>query len=158
MRVEFQLIDDLSNGKVLFYTVRLGDAELTEFELFDQNDFSTHKEELELLYVAIEEMSYRGTKKHYFQNEGPAEYMPVVSASIKQANKDDFGIRLYCIWLSSSTVILLNGGIKTKHNPKDCPNVNVHFGRALKIAQQIHNKLEVQDLDNLQLKDLELDI
>ncbi|SEW01400.1 hypothetical protein SAMN05428988_1259 [Chitinophaga sp. YR573] len=133
---------------------------MTEFELFDEKDFSSHEKELELLYLAIDEMSHRGAKKYYFNNEGPAEYMPVVSASIKQENNEDFGVRLYCIWLSQSVVILMNGGIKTKLKPEDCPNVSVHFSRALKIARLIYKEIEIQglNLNNSELEDLELDL
>jgi hypothetical protein len=49
--------------------------------------------------------------------------------------KDDFGIRLYCILLREDLVLLLNGNVKTKHDPIQCPLVNQHFKNAKSLAR-----------------------
>jgi len=151
-------LDELSNEKVEFFSVRLGDSDKTEFEIFDETDFPKHKEELSVLYIAIQEIKERGAKQRYFHNEGSFDYMPVVSAGLKRENTEDYGIRLYCIWISETQVILLNGGIKTKLNPEECPNVKTHFQRAKRISVKLQKQLKNGELDNPNIDQHEFDV
>jgi hypothetical protein len=127
----------------LFNSIQ-GNGQLSEFEKFDEKDFSNHNEELEILYTIIEEMKIRGAKQHYFKFEGPANALPRVDKIIWDKNHDDFGLRLYCVRLTDNIVILLNGGIKTKRDPKFCPNVSKHFKNAVNIARNIDHALQHQ--------------
>ncbi|WEK36983.1 MAG: hypothetical protein P0Y53_05660 [Candidatus Pseudobacter hemicellulosilyticus] len=144
MVVAFENIPELCSGNVLFQSVRFGNEPLSEFEKFDQQEFTrdVHIEELHYLYAIIEEIRKRGAKEYYFKPEGPAKALPRVTELVKNRNKIDFGIRLYCILVSESLVILLNGGIKTKRNPRDCPNLCTHFDRAIKIAERLQKGLK----------------
>jgi hypothetical protein len=43
--------------------------------------------------------------------------------------------------ISKSVVILYNGGVKTKNNPLDCPNVAPHFSFAAQVTREIDKLL-----------------
>ncbi len=161
MKVYFEKITEFSGAVVDFYTVLLDDDAFYEFEKFDNTDFPEHAKELQIMYAVIDEMQERGAKKYYFKEENAANAIPIVTQHIINANKKDFGIRLYCIRLTDNVVILLNGGIKTKKLPIDCPNVKQHFKNALKIAKQldkaiIAKEINVQQKDCLQYYEIEI--
>jgi hypothetical protein len=162
LTVTFIKIHEFSLRNVAFYTVQLGVNDITEFESFVNKDFPNHAEEVSIIYNVIDEIQKRGAKDIFFkQNEGPAHALPIVTKQIMDSNKSDFGLRLYCIRLTETLVILLNGGIKTNLNPEVCKNVQQHFKRAIKIASKLDRLLQSREI-NLQeegcLDDLELDI
>jgi len=144
LTVNFEEISELSSQLVRFYSVKLGPDPICEFEKFDSKEFENpiHIDELRVIYSTIEEIRQRGARSFYFHPEGPAEALPKVTKLMKESNRQDFGIRLYCIHISENTVVLLNGDIKTKHNPKECPNVATHFERALKIAVKLKKAID----------------
>ena len=161
MRVRFEKISELSENLIQFYTVRLGNNELTEFELFDEKVFPNHTHEVELAYNVILEIQRRGAYQHQFKPEHAANALPRVSQQDMDDNKDDFGLRLYCILLTRELVVLLNGGIKTKRNPEDCENVKDHFLRAKKIAVRLDKDFknnEINYSDENPFEDYEIDI
>lgn len=162
MTVTFVKIDDLSTGFVDFYTIRLGNNQLTEFELFDEKDFPDHEEEIQIIYNVIEAMKTIGARIRYFKtNEGPADALPRVSEEIMDANTVDFGIRLYCVRLTDKLVILVNGDIKTKIDPSLCDNVSSHFRRTFKIASKLDRLLKEGEINFQEpgcLDNLEIDI
>jgi len=145
LRVIFERVEPLCIGAVTFYTAKLGTNTETEFGSFTENDFPDHVREIQILYQVISRMHNRGAKLYYFKNEKNAEALPIVTSNVMKANKKDFGIRLYCIFLNESEVILLNGGIKTKKKPQDCPNVKDHFRIANKIAVALYSHLADPD-------------
>ena len=134
MLVRFDKIKEISDGVTQFYTIRLGNNELTEFELFDAKEFPDHAEELEITYNVINEMRNREARLRFFKDESGAHALPRVSQEIMDANKGDYGIRLYCIYVRPELVILSNGDIKTSQHPEDCPQVKDHFRRIRRIA------------------------
>lgn len=164
MKVEFKKIEAFSKKRVRFFTITLGSNTKTEFEYFlDKVDVisKTHDYELKVLFTAIEALQTKGAPRYLFVNEASADYMPVVSFDTKRENKVDFGVRLYCIRLRDDLVILMNGDIKTQRNPNDCPNVNLHFKRAIKIASKLDkalNNSEINYSDTNPFTDFELDI
>jgi hypothetical protein len=152
LNVYFELIDDLSQESVEFYSAKLGDDSLFEFEKFDGKDFPNHVEELQIIYSVINQMQFRGAKHYFFKHEGPANALPRVTQEIIEANKDDLGLRLYCIRLTDDVVVLLNGDIKTKQAPTECENVKVHFSNAIKIAKKLDKALLDREI-NYQKRD-----
>lgn len=120
---------------------------MTEIELFEENDFSEHRKELEILYSVIDLMGTRGAKNYYFKPESAANALPKVSQEIISANKKDFGLRLYCIRLTDHVVVLLNGNIKTNIDPSKCLNVQKHFKNAVKIARKLDSLLLDNEVD-----------
>lgn len=161
MKVYFERIDEFSSERTEFYTVRLGNGQITEFELFDQKDFPDHQTELEILYNVIYEMRGRGAKHFYFKSEGPANALPIVPKEIISCNNIDFGLRLYCIRLTDNLLVLLNGDIKTQHKPLNCPNVKKHFENAVKIARALDmllNDGEISFVRDHSLTNIEIEI
>lgn len=161
MIISFKKISEFSNKNVDFYTLLLGENELTEFEFFLDKEFPNHKSEIEIMFNALESMQSIGAKSYFFKDEQNANAIPVVPTAIMDANKDDFGIRLYCIRLTDNLVILINGDIKTHKNPLMCANVKSHFENALKIAKKLdrllfNNEINFQEINCLQ--DLEIEI
>lgn len=145
MVVRFSPIWNISTSKIRYYSARLGSNQETEYTKFRNKRFPSHQLELEILDKVIAKMGVRGAKPHYFKPETPAHALPSVPPEVKDANKKDYGIRLYCIYISPKIVILLNGDVKTsRHSPKTCPQVRQHFINAINIA----TKLEQAETDN----------
>lgn len=147
MTVLFEIIEELSFGKLELYSVVLGDHAVSEFEDFDNKDFPDHQKEIQVLYNVIDEMIGRGAKKHYFKFEGSFSAIPFVDDELKEANPNDYGIRLYCIRIDDSKLILLNGGVKTQRDPKQCPNVKGHFERGKRIAKVLDQAIAQKEID-----------
>jgi len=146
--VYFELIEDLCSERVDIYTARLGDAMLFEYEKYYDKEFARHKEERDFIDGVLEEIKLRGALKRYFRNEGPADALPnAVPDEIVRSNKDDQGIRLYCIRLADNVLILLNGDIKTAQNPKECPNVRKHFLFAQQLARFLTTYIYEERID-----------
>jgi len=138
--VGFDSIQDFSFRAVRFISAKLGKDSLSEFEKFDRKEFPKlqHMRELQIIYKTIEKIGERGAKSFFFRHEGPAFALPgKVDQELIDSNPDDFGIRLYCGLLRPDLVLLLNGGIKTKLNPEDCPNVGPHFRNAVKLVRAL---------------------
>lgn len=157
MIITFIKIQEISTPNLSYYTVQLQSEALSEFELFDANDFSSHQNEISQIYAVIEEMGLTEAKPYYFVEEGGFEYLPRMSVeSINSNGRNDFGIRLYCKFLNPNIVLLFNGGIKTQLNPTNCPNVSVHFKRAKAISNYI-NKWISLDVLKINYTELEID-
>lgn len=140
MTAKFEEISELSFSQVRFFTIRIGNGQLSEFEKFDAEACLAieHRKELQIIYQTIRQIGMRGAKDSYFRHEGPAFALPgKVSKKIMKDNKADFGLRLYAVIVNFNTVILLNGGIKTHIDPLQCPNVRDHFKRAKQCAIQL---------------------
>lgn len=161
MIVLFEKIEEISGGRVTFYTAKLDDKELTEIEIFDDKDFPDHSEELEILYTAMDLMQIKGALKVFFKEEGAANALPIVPQSLQVANGTDYGIRLFCIRINDNIVVLLNGDIKTALKNKDCENVRQHFNNARAIAMEIDKMIALKEIfptDRDCLNKLEIEI
>lgn len=148
MQISFKRVSGWEPRKVEFYSVCIDDQDKTEFDLFFDNDFSNHRQELGILGKVLKNISQRGAKSHYFKHERAAEALPIIRQTIIETlDNADYGIRLYCIRLTDCLVILLNGGIKTKLDPEQCPNVSRHFKLANRISTKINREIESRDLN-----------
>jgi hypothetical protein len=149
LHLSFVNLEELSSKRLRVFSVIKDNNELTEFDIFYDKEFESnlHLIELDMLYEALGEMRYRGAKAFYFNPEEAANYMPVVTDEMKDENKDDFGVRLYCVRLRDDLLVLLNGDIKTTRNPRDCPNVRSHFKFALALAAKLDKDLMNKELD-----------
>lgn len=140
MVVAITPIPELSENWVQFVSAKLEGESRSEFEKFDDKEFVKphHLKEQEIIYSTIQNIGRRGAKERYFRPEGPAFALPgKVEREHMAANPDDFGVRLYCGILALDLVLLLNGDIKTKLDPKECPNVRPHFQLAQKIVRAL---------------------
>jgi hypothetical protein len=67
-------------------------------------------------------------------------------------------LRLYCLVLNQHVVILLNGGIKTRRNALDCPNVGPYLKRANRLAVKIDELLKHHEITwNPNFTDIQFD-
>lgn len=166
MRVSFQYWDGLSTQKVRVYSVFLGDSQESEFDKFENKEFAGREHELAYLYDLIELITERGCRRRYFRFEQNANAVAVLYEDIddvraQDKNFTDQGIRIYCYIREDDLLVLFNGDIKTLQNPRDCPNVGVHFKQALKIASKIDQAIadgEIDLDDPFPFTDLEFDI
>jgi hypothetical protein len=142
-------VEELSGGKVRFYTVRYKDEDddgerQTEFQSFLERccaekppSFAT-KSLLDLLT----EMGVRGAKSYFFREENKA--LRVGHREIKTAKK----LRLYCYRLHENAVILLGGAVKTDGvaSAQDCPVVAPYFSQAQQIAKSLDKLMLSREL------------
>jgi hypothetical protein len=157
--VSFDTIPGLSFRNVQFISAKLGKDPLSEFEKFDEKDFPLphHITERQIIYTTITKIGERGAKPFFFRHEGPAFALPgKVDQALIESNLDDFGIRLYCGLLRPDLVLLLNGDIKTKLNPDECPNVGPHFRNAVKLVRVLL-KAESDDFVRFTSSGIEMD-
>ncbi len=137
--------------KVRFYTVKEIDAVHSETENFLRRIYeSEHKQSLyELTAFIFEEIGNKRGSKEYFFNRfenrvtalPPKKVGRVISlAKTNEISFDLFNIkiRLYCLRLSDSVVVLFNGGIKLSNlSAQNDSGVSMHFHNANKYAQRI---------------------
>ena len=144
-------IKNFTFDKVKFYTIEI-DNELSEFADFvirmKQSKLNTH--ELGELIAFVKEIGMKyGAKKSLFRHEAAAEALAVPTVSHIDIDSDEevhFGLRLYCIRLTDSIVILLNGDRKTTHKAQDCPNCKYHFQLANKVSLKITQAIIDKDI------------
>jgi hypothetical protein len=164
--VVFKKIDLLSTPLVGFYSVALEGQELTEFEKFDAKDFSDpdHQKQLNIIRGIIQRMGLRMAKPWNFREEEDASALPGKGDVPRKfiTKSKDFGIRLYCVRISDSIVILLNGDLKTHQKPKLCDRVRPHFNLAVQLAKKITSSIQLEEISwkgsRLSPLDIEIDI
>ncbi|MEM9917871.1 MAG: hypothetical protein AAF990_07235 [Bacteroidota bacterium] len=102
-------------------------------------------EEFGVILKLIKIIGRRGAKDIFFRFEDMALALPskpskrIAGVQVMM----DSTLRLYCVKISESIVILCNGGIKTTHKATDCPNVSSHFRLANLIAKKVYEQLKI---------------
>jgi len=116
---ELEIFDD--QGEICtFYTVRKCDADFTETDKFFtkyENDIKFQRSIQELaMFISKKIGDEMGASECFFRFENTAQALPpsgthnVENISINYGN---FPLRLYCLRISESLVVLFNGGEKT---------------------------------------------
>lgn len=82
-----------------------------------------------------------GADKRHFKHERRAEALPP-PYYIQPGEPNKYGLRLYCIRLTTEVVILLNGDLKTDDDPEKCNNCKNHFKLANKLSKKIDDAIE----------------
>lgn len=134
--------------KVQYYTVEIerdGEREEDEFKKFMLVHGQTNDGQ-KLLALMKKLGDEVGAKEFYFRFEEEAVALPskprvLERNSLRPLITDD-QLRLYCLRISDSIVILFNGGVKTTHKAQDCPNVRQHFKKANKLASIINKAIQ----------------
>lgn len=141
MTAEFIRLSTLEFAKVQFYSVRIEGKKHSEFRDFNIRMGQGERNLLELADINryIKQIGQKyGAQKRFFRDEASAEALPPPSHQfIESDHYGDFGLRLYCIRLCSTIVVLLNGDRKTALTAQNCPNCAPHFRIANKISNQI---------------------
>jgi hypothetical protein len=145
-------------SKVTFYTLRfesnLKKDEMSETEKFLNQfvDDPVYKHELDRMLVFLRDLGeVDSAREWYFRHERNAQALPPDKKNRKRHKSFDllpdneYKLRLYCLRLSDSVVILFNGGLKTHNDPEKCPNVAPHFRNAQIFAKKINEKLKDKD-------------
>lgn len=141
-------IEEMFLEKVNYYTVSFfEEKEYTEYEDFINRHIHIEQIEEDLIHLQLwmdiigEEI---GAKKEYFRHEGETastSALPPPRNKLAEIPVDD--LRLYCMVVSESIIILFNGGIKTEEKAQDCPNVSFYFKQANQLTKEI-DKLFVE--------------
>ena len=156
----FGLIEDFNEYEyVKYYTVRLiKDEQKDEFNETDKfykiyrDPLHSHNSEFRTIVKVIDAIGnfYRGAEPILFRHERKANAFPPQRKYAKNILDIEIvlhsELRLYCIRLSNEVVVLLNGGVKTKDDPEECPNVSYHFKFAQTITKIINELITRRDI------------
>ena len=126
--------------EVRYYTVHLENREFPEFYDFQVRMKQYNGRELSELNRYIQNIgnSYGGAHQRHFKVEDAAERLPPpYHEFVDTDDPNDYGLRLYCIRLCPTIVILLNGDRKTALKVQDCNNCYPHFDLARKISKAL---------------------
>lgn len=135
----FATIEEVEQfDKVTYYTVRFDDRDASEFENFlskHQDDPTINDEYNDLISWITKIGNEIGAKPTYFRQENRANALPPPSRLVEIDYLQN--LRLYCMWVSESIIILFNGAIKTQNTAQACPNVKPHFDLANRLVLEI---------------------
>lgn len=150
MIVEILPISAMALKEVRYYTVRLENKEVPEFYDFQKRMSEYNGRELAEINRYIQKIgnSYGGAHERHFKPEDAAERLPPpYHEFIESDDPNNFGLRLYCIRLSASIVILLNGDRKTALKVKDCNYCYPHFDLARKISKALTKAIVENEIE-----------
>jgi hypothetical protein len=143
---------DDQGSRCTFYTVRWEEAELSETDKFfdkfrkDENLKSQLQELAKFLEIVIGDE--QGALKDFFRFENTAQALPP-SGKYKVGeitiNYGNFPLRLYCLRISDSLVVLFNGGEKTSENAQG-GNTSMVFREANQFAKRILEALQQKEI------------
>ena len=148
-----EIFDD--QGKLCtFYTVRWEDAKLSETDKFflkfsKENQLKQALQELAKFLEVVIGNEY-GALEEFFRFENNAQAIPssgtykVEDIYIKYGN---FPLRLYCLRISESLVVLFNGGEKTANTAQQ-GKTSMAFQEANIFAKRILEALKNKDIYN----------
>lgn len=150
--------------EVMFYSAKvrpcdeIGDDEASDWpdilslaeDFFDRfSDNSILKEEVDLIYLLLDDMGRNGASKDFFRHENRAGALPSPSNKLLRRNLDPASfqpLRLYVMRISEDVVFLFNGDVKTTEKAQDCPNVSRHFRLANSLAMEIDEAIKNRDI------------
>lgn len=143
MFAEIIKIEEISTNNVTFYTIKFegkGVSEIMDFYNRMELD-DTNIEELNVIDATIEEIGVRKALHRYFaREEQDASALPPYSPTYIENLEGDFGIRLYCVVLSTEIVFLLNGDRKkTQSAQNEHSNVSRYFYMANSLFRELIN-------------------
>ncbi|MBI4929907.1 MAG: hypothetical protein HY841_04030 [Bacteroidetes bacterium] len=144
---------------VKYYTVRLikdeqkdESNEADKFYKIYRDPAHSHHSEYKIILKVIDAIGYhyRGAEPYLFRFEDKADALPPPRKSAKNILDIEIvmhsELRLYCIRLSNEVVVLLNGGVKTRDQALNCPNVSGHFRFAQTIAKLIDDLIARKEI------------
>lgn len=145
MIIDILPISNLRFELVQYYTIRVEGRGKSEFNDFTERMRREDRNSKELAEINryIEQIGkFYGAYGQHFRHEGAAEGLPPpYHEFLESENEQDFGLRLYCIRLSPSIVILLNGDRKTTLKAQNCDNCRKHFSLAQQVAKVINQAI-----------------
>ncbi len=149
-------------SRVQYYTVRKIRNEkplITEFSDFLKRMGTTEQDQTELSeinkYIELIGERYGASPEHFKVEDAAERLPPPYHAFISSDIPDDFGMRLYCIRLSPTIVILLNGDRKTSLKVQDCKKCYRHFDFARRLSRRIDQAIQDGDIE-LDIENMEI--
>lgn len=151
MHVSIVDLDALNFTKIKFYSVLVDGKSNSEFMDFLKRMKISNPNKLGELVIFINEIGEKyGAKTHLFRDERKAEALPPEYFQYLESDESDnnspYGLRLYCMRVNESVVILFNGDLKTAQKVQDCKNCKPHFDRANKFALKIQEAILKRDI------------
>lgn len=148
---ELEIFDD-EGSCCTFYTVRWVDAARSETEKFFEkyeNSESFQRPLQELAFFISKKIGDEmGAVEDFFRFENMAHALPP-SGTYKVEdlciNYHNFPLRLYCLRISESLVVLFNGGEKTANTAQQ-GNTSMAFQEANNFAKRILNALMLKEI------------
>lgn len=134
--------------KVAYYTFHLEGRVKNEFRDFIDRAKISDNNQLAELNRFIQNIGQKyGAEEAHFKKEDNAERLPPpYHRHISTKGSKGYGLRLYCIRLTTKIVILLNGDHKKAQKVQDCPNCKKHFMMAKKIATAIDTAIRDKNI------------
>jgi hypothetical protein len=145
-------IEDFTFDKVKYYSVRGENNECSEFIDFLERmeDEAEYEDDMDDLFFWLEEIGMRyGAMDRFFRQEGllsDTKALPPRAGIAASHGLAVSAIRLYCMKLSESVVILFNGGIKTTQKAQECPNVKRYFIEANQLTRRINELFHEKEI------------
>lgn len=148
---ELQIFDD-EGRRCTFYTVKWEETDISETDKFLRKYGSDEKlqrsvqELAKFLEIVIGEEN--GALEGYFKNEDQANALPPTGVHFVgeiTINYSNFPLRLYCLRISDSLVILFNGGEKTSETAKG-GKTSMTFSEANLFAERILEALYQKEI------------
>jgi hypothetical protein len=138
--------------KVRYYTIRLENEQFSETEKFVlrfENDAVYQNDFENLMGLLVILGNEKGASLRFFRDESAAQALP---PEIREALREGWvqfieaGLRLFCLRLSDSVVILLNGGIKSSQKTSDSPDLAAKFRLAQNLSKAIDRQIRNRDI------------
>lgn len=142
---------ELTFRKVTFYTIQFEDNKSSEYEDFIERHIDKPEifNDLDNLDYWIQKIGDEiGALPEYFRNEsiiGDTHALPPPRYKMGEIIVEE--LRLYCMRLDNSRVILFNGGVKTTENAQNCPNVAPFLKQANKLVVAIDRLISARDIE-----------
>lgn len=158
----------LDFNKVKYFSVKIEEREHSEFMDFQLRMRNSHPTQLGEMNALIQEIGEKyGANPEQFRDERKADALP--PETFQYFGLDDlepdnqFGLRLYCLRLNESVVILFNGDLKTTQKVDDCKNCRRHFQLANRITSKIDEAIRYKTIkpdykDIVGIEDFEFEI
>ena len=161
-------LEHLEFSRVKYYSALIEDRPASEFLDFQQRMRKLYPIQLGELNAYIKEIGeFYGAQKRFFRHERIAHALPPhffeYEGKDEERPENGFGLRLYCLRLNESVVILFNGDLKTAQLVQDCDNCRKHFDLANRISKGIDaairgNEIMPEDKRIVGFENLDLEI
>lgn len=145
------LIEEIPFRKVSYYSVRYLDEEDSLFLNFlNEHSDESYEEQLSIIQFWLGKIGNEiGADRNYFRNEDHAHALPPKAKDVEYPTEFinvDCNLRLYCLRLTKSSVILFGGGVKTAQKAQFCENVRPHFELANELTKIIYGLIKSREI------------
>ncbi|MDH5608945.1 MAG: hypothetical protein OEY56_05660 [Cyclobacteriaceae bacterium] len=137
----FAITEFYNFDKVRFYTVQFTDIEFSETDRFIKRFESSDKygEFLSDILSLIAQIGERGAQDYYF-NRNENDFQALPNKEKARAAFQGENLRLYCLRLSNSIVVLFNGGVKDAPTAQES-TCSIQFYEAFAFTKRISEAL-----------------